>query len=261
VSTPTAFSWRDAAELAQAVAGRLTTRLVTAQAARGHACLVLTGGGVGIAALAALADSPGRDSIDWGSLDSWWSDERFVRAEDPERNERQARDALLDRVPIEQARIHPMPAAGSVAAGPDGDDVHAAARAYADELARHASIEAHAPVPHIDVLLLGVGPDGHVASLFPNAPALRDARTVVGVEGAPKPPPRRITMTPSTIRCADAVWLVAAGGQKAPAVGLALSGAGAMSIPAAAVTGRHETRWLLDHDAAAELPTGFVRAT
>lgn len=259
MSAPTVTAWRDATELAQAVAARLTTRLVTAQAARGRACLVLTGGGVGIASLAALAASPGRDSIDWAWLDIWWSDERFVGADDPDRNDRQARHALLDQVPLDPAKVHPMPAAGSAAAGPDGDDVHAAASAYAEELARHASIEAHAPVPHIDVLLLGVGPDGHVASLFPNSPALDETRTVVGVQGSPKPPPERTTLTMPTIRCADAVWLVAAGSQKAPAVGLALSGAGAKSIPAAAATGRHETHWLLDHAAAGELPAQIVR--
>lgn len=257
MSTAVVTAWHDPDALAEAVAARLVTRLVTAQADRGHASVVLTGGGVGIASLAALAASPTRDSIDWSSLDVWWGDERFVPADDPERNEGQARRALLDHVPIDPARVHPMPAAG---ASGHGDDVHVAAAAYADQLARHADVEAHAPVPHMDVLLLSVGPDGHVASLFPHAPALYDTRTVVGVEGSPKPPPRRISLTLRSIQCADEVWLLAAGAQKAPAVALALSGAGPMSAPAAAARGRHETLWLLDRSAAGDLPRSIVRA-
>jgi 6-phosphogluconolactonase len=259
MSAPVVTAWRDADTLAEAVAGRLVTRMVSAQADRGQACLVLTGGTVGIAALAALASAPARDSVDWSRVDLWWGDERFVPDDDPQRNDRQARAALLDHVPVDPARVHPMPAVGSPLAGPSGDDVHEAAAAYADELARHADVEAHAPVPHIDVLLLGVGPDGHVASLFPHAPALYDTRTVVGVEGSPKPPPRRVSLTLPTIRCADEVWLVAAGSAKAAAVAMALGGAGPLAVPAAAATGRHETHWLLDRAAAAELSPGLLR--
>ena len=157
------------------------------------------------------------------------------------------------------APCDPMPAVGSPSAGPSGEDVHRAAAAFAAELERSASLEAHAPVPHVDVLMLGVGPDGHVASLFPHSPALYDTRTVVGVEGSPKPPPRRISLTLRTIQSADEVWLVAAGTSKAPAVALALGGAGPMSTPAAAARGRLATHWLLDRAAAADLPPSLVR--
>ena len=173
---PVVTAWHDAETLADAVAARLVTRLVTTQADRGHAGVVLTGGGVGIAALAALARSPSRDSLDWSALDVWWGDERFVPADDPQRNDEQARRALLDHVPVDPRRVHPMPAAGATSS-----DVHAAAAAYADELAAHAALEAHAPLPHLDVLLLGVGADGHVASLFPHSPALHDTRTPVKI--------------------------------------------------------------------------------
>jgi 6-phosphogluconolactonase len=259
MSPPVVTAWHDAAVLAEAVAARLATRLVTAQAARGEATVVLTGGTVGISTLAALAASPSRDSLDWGRLNVWWGDERFVPADHPDRNERQAREALLDQVPIEQSRVHPMPAVGSVDAGPAGDDVHAAAAAYAAELARHASIESHADLPHVDVLLLGVGPDGHVASLFPHAPALYDTRAVVGVEGSPKPPPLRVSLTLPTIQSADEVWLIAAGESKSAAVAMALGGAGPMAVPAAVARGRLETYWLLDKAAAADLPPQLLR--
>jgi 6-phosphogluconolactonase len=246
--------WSDADALADAVAARLVTHLVRVQADRGAASVALTGGGVGIAVLAAIAGSASRDAVDWSALHVWWSDERFVEADDPQRNERQAREALLDHVPLDPARVHPMPAA------PDQDaDVHAAASAYAALLATHADIEAHAPMPRIDVMLLGLGPDGHVASLFPRQPALYDTRTVVGVEAAPKPPPQRITLTLPAIQAADEVWLVAAGARKAPAAQLALGGAGPMAVPAVGAQGRHATAWLLDRAAASALPPGLAR--
>lgn len=251
---PVVTAWHDAEALAEAVAARLVTRLVTTQADRGHAGVVLTGGGVGIAALAALARSPSRDSLDWSALEVWWGDERFLPRDDGDRNDVQARRALLDHVPVDPRRVHPMPAAE---AGPG--DVHAAAAAYAQELAEHADLEAHAPLPHLDVVLLGVGEDGHVASLFPHSPALHDSRTVVGVEASPKPPPRRVSLTLRTIQSADEVWLVAAGRAKAAAVALALGGAGPLSTPAAAARGRLETCWLLDRAAAAALPREIIR--
>lgn len=259
MSVPVVTAWHDPDALADAVAARLATRIVTAQTARGEASVVLTGGSVGIATLAALAASASRDAVDWSAVDLWWGDERFVGEGHPDRNERQAREALLDHVPVDPARIHPMPAAGSPLAGPGGDDVHAAAAAYADELARHASIESHAPVPRFDLLLLGVGPDGHVASLFPHSPALYDTRTVVGVEGSPKPPPKRVTLTLPAIQSAEEVWLIAAGEAKAAAVAMALGGAGPMAIPASVATGRHVTHWLLDRAAASQLPSDLLR--
>jgi 6-phosphogluconolactonase len=247
---------RDAGLLAEAAAARLVTRVVDAQATRGRAHVVLTGGGVGTATLKALAASPARDAIDWKALDLWWGDERFLGAGHPDRNETQAREALLDHVPVDAARVHAMPAVG----GGWGDDVETAAARYAEELAGAARPEDRGGVPHFDVLLLGVGPDGHVASLFPEHPALHEVdRTVVGVRGAPKPPPVRISLTMPVIRSAAEVWLVAAGAEKAPAVSLALSGAGEVAIPAAGARGTRATLWLLDRAAAAKVPAGLTR--
>ena len=103
--------------------------------------------------------------------------------------------------------------------------------------------------------MLGVGPDTHVASLFPELPAVRETeRTVVGVHGAPKPPPTRISLTLPAIRAAREVWLLAAGEDKARAAATALSGAGEVQAPAAGAYGRARTLWLLDAGAAAQLP-------
>src|SRR4051812_41122770 len=132
--------------LVEATAARLITRIVDAQTARGVASIVLSGGGVGIKSLRAVAASPARDAVDWGKVDVYWSDERFVPADDDERNEKQAREALLDRLPFDPGRIHPMPPSD----GPDSD-VEAAAARYADLLA--AAAPDGAAVPPFDVLM------------------------------------------------------------------------------------------------------------
>lgn len=246
---------RDATLLAQAVAARIITGIADAQAARGSASIVLTGGGIGGATLRELAASPARDAIDWAHLDVWWGDERFLPSGNADRNETQAREALLAQVPLQPERVHAMPATD----GPDGDDLDGAAARYAAELRAAAKPEDHGPVPAFDVLLLGVGPDGHVASLFPESPALYDDRTVIPVRGAPKPPPSRISLSAAAINSAREIWLVAAGEEKAGAVRMALEGAGATAVPAAGIHGRTATRWLLDAAAASRIPSGMTR--
>lgn len=247
---------RDAELLAQAVAARLVTRLVDACAAGASASLVLTGGGIGTRVLAELAAAPARDAIDWRRVDIWWGDERFLPSGHPERNETGARAALLDHIDISPDRVHPMPASD----GPDGDNPEAAADRYADWLRAAARPEDHGDVPSFDVLLLGIGPDAHVASLFPGLPAnYEQERTVVAVHGAPKPPPTRLTLTRPAILAARDVWIIASGADKAPAVRLALSGAGPVQVPAAGARGRQQTLLLLDRAAAAEVPAQLGR--
>jgi len=244
----------DADVLAEAVAARLLTRLVDVQSVRDTTHLVLTGGSVGIAVLAAAASSPVRAAVDWSNVHLWWGDERFVPTGDGDRNETQAREALIDSLVessgLPEQNVHPM-------AGPDrvGSPEESAA-AYADELARHA--EATTPageptgadVPAFDVLLLGMGPDGHVASLFPGHEALHATGSAVGVHGSPKPPPERVSLTYDAIGRAREVWVVAAGEQKAAPVADALAGAPAEEVPAAGVSGTELTLWLLDTAAA-----------
>lgn len=241
---------RDATLLARTVAARMIVALVDAQAARGMGSLVLTGGGIGVAALRAVRESPAVDAVDWSRVDIWWGDERFVPRDDPDRNELQARSALLDHIPVEQARVFPMGYAG-------GEDAtaEAAADRYSALLAARAEPGSPEPVPAFDVLLLGLGPDGHVASLFPGAPgAAEEKRPVIAVHDSPKPPPTRVSLTRPSIRSAREVWVISAGEEKADAVGLALT-PGSPPIPAAAVSGRDRTLWLLDRAAASRLPS------
>lgn len=255
MSTPTVLVHRDETVLAQAVTARLITRLVDVQSARGSASIVLTGGGIGLAVLAELGRSGARDAVDWRNLDLWWGDERFLPSGHPDRNETGARRSLLDQVDVDPARIHPMPASD----GPDGDDPEAAAERYADLLRAAARPEDHGEVPSFDVMMLGVGPDAHVASLFPEMPALYDERMVVAVHGAPKPPPTRISLTLPAIRSAREVWLIVSGKAKAGAVHLGLSGAGPVQAPVAGARGRFQTLYLLDRAAASRIPRGMER--
>jgi 6-phosphogluconolactonase len=232
------------------------TTLVDGSAARGHASVVLTGGGIGTKVLTELAAAPARDAVDWRHLDIWWGDERFLPAGDPERNETGARSALLDHIETSEDRIHPMPGPD----GPDGDDPEAAADRYARTLRAAAQPEDHGQVPSFDVLLLGIGPEGHVASLFPGQPALyEEERSVVAVHGAPKPPPTRLTLTLPAICAARQVWIIASGAEKAGAVRLALSGAGPVQVPAAGAHGRQQTLFLLDNAAAERVPAQLGR--
>jgi 6-phosphogluconolactonase len=188
--------------------------------------------------------------IDWSAVHLFWGDERYVPEDDDERNEKQAREALLDRVDIPPGNVHAMPASD----GEFGDDIDAAALAYDHVLAANA--EPGEPAPNFDVHLLGMGPEGHINSLFPHSAAVRETRRlVVGVEDSPKPPPRRITLTLPAVRRSREVWLVAAGENKADAVAAAFGGADPAEVPAAGAGGREKTVWLLDEAAAGKLST------
>ncbi len=232
----------DAELLARSTASRLLLAVLDAQSLRSPVHVVLTGGTVGIRTLAAVADDPVRRAVDWSGVHLWWGDERFVPTGDPDRNETQARQALVAALAdvLPAAQVHPM-------AGPDGaDDPESSAAAYAAELA--AAAAPGALVPAFDVLMLGMGPDGHVASLFPGHPGMTAPGVTVGVHGSPKPPPQRVSLTFGAINAARQVWVVAAGREKSDAVARAL--AGDEATPAARVHGTQRTLWLLDAAAA-----------
>ncbi|MGW6693092.1 6-phosphogluconolactonase [Rhodococcus sp. NPDC054953] len=242
----TVQTYDDSDALTSAAARRFVEVIVDAQAARGSASVVLTGGGNGIGLLRKLRADSG--AIDWSRVDVFWGDERFVPRGHPDRNEVQAHDALLDHVPVESARLHPMPYGDGAYAG----DPDAAAHAYEHLLAAHAG---GGPIPEFDVHLLGMGGEGHVNSLFPDTDAVREAdRFVVGVTDSPKPPAERVTLTLPAVRRSRRVWLLVAGADKADAVAAAIAGADAVDIPAAGALGAEETVWFLDRAAAANLP-------
>lgn len=232
----TVIVYPDQQAVADATGARLGTLLTDAIAARGRADVVLTGGTVGIALLDSLAASPLSTLIDWTSVHVWWGDERFVPAGDAERNEGQAQDALLGAVPLPEENIHRMGASDAF------ETAEAAADAYGAEIAAHGS-------PAWDVALFGLGPDGHVASLFPGHPVFAEPGPgdAVAVHDSPKPPPHRVSLAPQAIARAQRVWVVAAGAAKADAVGRCL--AGDSTLPGATVRGTKETLWLIDAEA------------
>ena len=208
---------------------------------------MLTGGGIGTKVMAAMATSPARDAVDWRLVDFWWGDERFEVTGDPERNETGARSALLDHLGLDPSRVHVIPGPD----GPDGDDPDAAAARYAAELAAAAD---GALVPAFDVLMLGIGPEGHVASIFPDSPAAHAGGPVVAVRNSPKPPPTRISLTFGALQAAREVWVLASGAEKAEAVAMSVSGVSQVKLPAAGARGTERTLYLLDEAAAAKLP-------
>lgn len=239
-------TYPDSAAVVAAAGDRLTNAIVSAVDARGRAMVVLTGGGTGIGMLSHIGEHGER--IDWSKVLLFWGDDRFVPCDDDERNEKQARAALLNRIDIPAENVYAMAASD----GRFGSDIDAAAAGYEQELAAVAG--AGEPAPDFDVHLLGMGPEGHINSLFPHTDAVREkTRLVVGVEDSPKPPPRRITLTLPAIQRSREVWLIVSGAGKADAVAAAVNGAAPVDVPAAGAVGRDATVWLLDEPAAAKL--------
>lgn len=242
--SPTIETFPDTEALVAAAGDRLVGAINDAVAARGEAAIVLTGGGTGIGLLKRVGERS--DEIDWSKVHVYWGDERFVPADDDERNDKQAREALLDHVGIPETNVHAMAATD----GEFGDDLDAAAEGYAQLLTETFGGRG----PEFDVHLLGMGPEGHINSLFPDTAAVQETeRLVVGVTDSPKPPPRRITLTIPAIRRSREVWLVVSGEGKADAVAAAVGGAKAIDVPAAGAEGVEATVWLLDEAAASKL--------
>jgi 6-phosphogluconolactonase len=240
-------------ELAQLVASRFIAKIGSITAETGQASVILTGGTVGIAILAAINAHPQRDSIDWRAVDWWWGDERWLPRGDADRNETQARAALLDHLSLDESSVHPF------LASDEGVDLDAAAQRYAAELAEHAATDRQ--LPHFDIAFLGVGPDGHIASLFPDSAGIRErTATVIAVRNSPKPPPERLSLTLPMINSAQRVWLVLAGADKASALGLALAGASTNEVPVAGARGQRRTVFFVDSAATAEVPENLTAA-
>ena len=182
-----------ATQLADDVAARLVATLVSVQGMRPLAHLVVTAGGILERVIGALGESPARDSIDWSRVAVWWGDERYVPSDSADRNDTALMRADLEALPLDPRNVHRMPASG----GAYGEDADAAARAYASELAAAVPAgQGEDDVPHFDVILLGVGPDGHCASLFPEHPGVYELdASVIAVHNSPKPPPTRLSLT------------------------------------------------------------------
>ena len=232
----------DAADLATSVAGELISRIEDAQARGEEPQIGLTGGTIAERVHRELGRMGADSEVDWSRVVLWWGDERFVAPDSADRNAGQARPVLLDVLPFDPAKVHEMPSTA------DAGSVDEAATTYAADLREHGA-------GAFEVLMLGVGPDGHVASLFPGTPQLDiDDRVAVGVTDSPKPPPQRVTLTFAALKRSRSVWFLVSGEEKAEAVARALApGTDLHDIPAAGVMGEAETIWFLDRASASRL--------
>ena len=227
----------DADDLAHRVAHRLVDAIVARQAGGRTVQLCLTGGGIAMRLYAELATALTKADADPERLELWWGDERFVPTASADRLAGPTLAMLAGRVTFDPARIHPM------AASDGSSDAAAAAANYARELGD----------TRFDICLLGIGPDGHVASIFPRHPSSEPTtQTVIAVHDSPKPPPERLSLTIPTLNRSAQVWFVASGADKAGVVAAAIGGDA--SLPAGQVRGRDATVWLVDQDAAGKLP-------
>lgn len=222
----------DARALARRAAEWLVERTRAAVGERGACSVALAGGTTPRAAYEVLGTSALSRAVPWGAIDWYFGDERAVPPDDPESNYRSAVDTLFAGRPELLPRVHRMPA--------EAGDLEAAAREYGRLL----------PAP-LDVLLLGMGDDGHTASLFPGSPALEERRDPVVAVTGPKPPPRRLTITPGVIEAARDVLVLASGAGKAEALARVLEGPlDVRAVPAQLARGR---TFVVDSAAASRL--------
>lgn len=231
----------DRAAVETAVASALLDELRDATFARGRADVVVTGGTVGIGTLAAVCRDDRCPTIPWHLVHIWWGDERFVPAGGPDRNEGQAAAALIDHIDIPLHNVHRFPA-------DEGQGLIAAR----DEFRRHVRDEL-GDNPRFDVVLNGIGPDGHVASLFPGLPHGEAGELVIAVENSPKPPPERLSFTLDALNGGRHVWIVAAGDDKADAIARLMADSPVIETPASGLHGTVETVVWVDESAAGRL--------
>ncbi len=223
--------------LAQDVAESLVKRIEKLQADGRVVELCLTGGRVANLAYEHLARVVGRSKVDPGALELWWTDEAFVPTDDPRRNSLQALSRLAVTFPLSPAHTHPMPSSDASA------DPAQAALTYGTDLAGRV----------IDICLLGLGENGHVAALHPDHPSAEPTSAIaVGVTDAPKPPSEQVSLSLATINKSREVWMLATGKEKAHAV--ARTFRGDASTISAHVSGVDRTVWFIDEAAASELP-------
>ena len=238
--------------LALAAARELVHAIAHLQKTQPEVRLVLTGGGAGIATLRHLAaldhaatrsaDDFPVERIDWARVLVFFGDERFLPVGDPERNDTQADEALLKHVAVPEQNIFRY-------ASPEDSSLDDAATAYA------ATVREQAP-EGFDIHLLGMGPEGHINSLFPHTPELQSPQDLAApIRDCPKPPPERVSLTMKAVNASDEVWLLVAGAAKAKAAAKVAGRTDEQFLwPAALASGKKTTLLWVDEEAAAELP-------
>ena len=243
----------DVDALSRAAAEEFVELARASNRSRGRFTVVLSGGSTPRRMYQFLAARPLRGDIDWSRVEVFWGDERGVPADHPDSNFHMASSALLEHVPIAPQRIHRMRA--------DASDRDAAARGYQMEIARAFEADPRGVPPSFDLLLLGMGGDGHTASLFPNGEAIRERRRwAVSVEAPQRPPASRITLTAPILNRAREIRLLVAGQDKAATLRAVLQGPREPTRTPVQLIEPEDGRliWLVDEAAASKLDEAVV---
>ena len=223
--------FKDGQSVAKNAAEAFFAKMDEVLATKAEATVAIPGGTVGIATLAEIAASERAASFDFNRINFWWGDERFVASDSSDRNQLQAENALLKNLKLDNSKVHAFPSADK------GLELPQAATDFANHVA--------AVKPHFDVVLLGMGPDGHIASLFPGKPLPEKGQWVIAEDDSPKPPPERLSFTYEALNSADEVWFVVAGSDKQDAVAVAM-GDSPDDLPVGRVHGQILTQWFID---------------
>jgi 6-phosphogluconolactonase len=241
----------DRAELSRVAAERFVDAAHRALAARGGFAVALSGGSTPRELYALLAGPPWKDRVDWGRAEVFWGDERCVPPDHPESNYGLARTMLLEAVAIPPENVHRMRA--------EAADREAAAAEYAREIERSVPPDADG-VPRFDLILLGLGADGHTASLLPGSALVHEQARLVAVTDREREGTIRLTMTPPILRYAGELLFLVAGEDKAAALREVFEGPERPErFPAQVVRGaRGAVVWLVDRAAASQLSKGAV---
>ena len=230
---PLVNRFKDANAVASQAAADLYAFVESKLAIQERVDVAVTGGTVGIATLAAARDLA-FNSLDLSRLHIWWGDERFVQTDSSERNANQARNAWLKDLQIPIENIHEFPASN---------------QGYTlDEAAAEFTSHYDAAAINFDLMLMGMGPDGHIASLFPGKTAGDSPASIVAEHESPKAPPLRLSFNYEQINNAKEIWFTVAGSDKAEAV-LTVFGDTPSSLPAGRISGKEKTVWYVDQTA------------
>lgn len=233
----------DLAELTRAAAEEIARLTENAVAARGLCTWALSGGSTPRPLYEALASDPYRGRLPWSAIHLFWGDERHVPPDHPESNYRMAREAMIDRVPVPPGNVHRVAA--------EDPDARRAASAYESELRSFFAL-APGEWPVFDLMLLGIGPDGHTASLFPGSPVLRERDLLVAAPWAEAQRMFRVTLTPPVLNHSRLSLFLVSGEDKADALRAVLEGEREPNrYPAQVVEGN--VLWMVDRAAASRL--------
>jgi len=233
VVRPIVNRFKDSSSVATHVAADLFEFIKHGLQVNSRLDIALTGGTVGIASLAAAAELP-FEQLDLSRLHFWWGDERFVASDSPDRNAKQAADAWISKLSIPSSNLHMFPSMS------DGLTLDEAANLF-DESFESQQI-------NFDLMLMGMGPDGHIASLFPGQKMSSKNKNVVAVHDSPKPPSERLSFTYEVINSSAQIWFTVAGSDKAEAVSVVF-GDSPETLPAGRVSGKEKTVWYIDQTA------------